>query len=269
MKKFKIILLFLVCNLFGFSQTNDTLYVNYFDNAPFSSGVGVDSKGLEIDLASDYINWLNTTKKMTVIPKYTAFKDFDKFYASVKNGSKNTIGLGSVTMSNEKLKEIDFTCGYLKNVAFCVSNGNAPDIKVKTPTEIIKTLGSMTALTVTNTTLNKYVNELKKDYLTDLKITWQPNGTKILDEIARNVLYFGYVDAIGFWFYVKNNPSKFLKIQKPLIQAKEEFGYILPKGTNQKNLFNEFFTSFKKTKNYHLILEKHLGSYMSQMMAIN
>jgi ABC-type amino acid transport substrate-binding protein len=164
---------------------------------------------------------------------------------------------------------VDFTFAYLKNAVNCVTNGNAPEIKTKTPNEITKTLGVMTAITVSNTTLGKYVNDLKKTYLPELKITYQPNGKRVLDEIARNVLYFGFVDEITFWYYVKNNPNKFLKVQKPLVQSKEEFGFVLPKNGSQKTLFNEFFLGFKKANNYKFILEKHLGTYMAKTLDVN
>jgi hypothetical protein len=172
----------------------------------------------------------------------------------------------------ERLKEVDMMTPYLKNVAFCITNGNAPDIKTKAPAEIVKSLGSMTALTVTNTNLSSYVNELKKLYVHDLKIKEMSDQVKVLDEIAKNVLYFGYVEAIEFWFYLKSNPQKFLKMQKPLNQAKEELAFITPKGGPHKALFNEFFgaaTGFKTTRNYRAILEKYVGSYMTQNMAIN
>jgi ABC-type amino acid transport substrate-binding protein len=269
LKRAKLILLLTFCVLSCFTQVNDTLYINYLENTPFSSSNGGTPKGLEVDFVNDYILWLKTTKKTTLIPKYLAFTDADKLFSNVKSGQKNSIGLGSVNITPEKSKEIDFTCAYLKNVAFCVSNGNVPDLKAKTQNEIIKTFGVMTALTVTNTPLNKYVNELKKTYLPELKLMPVHNSIKILDEIAKNILYFGYVEAITFWSYVKNNPGKFVKSQKLLVQSKEEFGFILPKGENQKILFNEFFAAFKKTKDYQIILEKHLGSYMGQIMAVN
>lgn len=268
MGKFAILLLILSSYL-GFSQSGDTLYINYFDNAPFASLDSGKTKGLEVDIMNEYLLWLKTTKKITLTPKYTGFKDFEKFYGSTKSGNKNTIGLGSVAINPERLKDVDFTFAYLKNIVNCVTNGNAPEIKTKTPNEITKTLGVMSAITVSNTTLSKYVNDLKKSYLPELKITYQPNGKKVLDEIARNVLCFGFVDEITFWYYVKNNPNKFVKVQKPLVQSKEEFGFVLPKNGGQKTLFNEFFLGFKKTNTYKFILEKHLGAYMGKSLAVN
>lgn len=209
---------------------------------------------------------------MNVVAKYHTFTNFSEFYTTTKSSGKNTIGLGSVTINADRSKEIDFSSGYLKNVAFCITNGNAPDIKSKTPDEIIRTLGSMTALTLTNTSLSKYVADIKKTYIQDLKISYETDEVKILDAISNNVLNFGYLDAVGFWFYLKNNPRRFLKMQKILNQSKEELGFVMPKGSQHKALFNEFFSGpagFKTTKTYREILERYLGSYMTQNMAIN
>lgn len=256
----------------GAGQSADTLFVNFNIQPPFATYVDNKPGGIEVDIINEYILWLKTNKKMDVIVKYTPFTDFDFFYASVKKGNKNTIGLGSITVSSERMKEVDFTTSYIKNVAFCITNGNAPDIKVKSKSELIKNLGSMTALTMGNTSLSKHVAELKKLFLPDLKITLLPNQSKILDEIAKNVLNFGYVDALEFWFYLKANPQKFLKMQKVLNVSKEEFAFMLPKGSPHKALFNEFFasaTGFKTNRNYRATLEKYIGSYMTQNMAIN
>ncbi|MDX2172320.1 MAG: transporter substrate-binding domain-containing protein [Bacteroidota bacterium] len=267
-KLFTIFLFFTVCGKFK-TQTIDTITINYFVHAPFCLNENEPLKGFEIDFINEYVLWLKTTKKQNVAIKYKSFTDQNVFYTATKSSNKNTIGLGSFVISSDKLKEIDFTMGYLKNVAFCITNGNAPDVKTKTPEEITKALGSMTALTLTNTTASKYILEIKKTYIKDLKINYQSNETSVLDEISKNVLNFGYVNALEFWYYLKANPSKFLKMQKILNQSKEEFGFILPKGSSHKTLFNEFFTTFKASRNYRAILEKYMGSYMTQNMAVN
>lgn len=272
MKRTPLIFSFLVSTILSFSQSVDTLKINYFIDAPFACTENNKPFGIEIEIINEYVLWLKTKKNMNVVMQYNSFSEYDKFYTTTKAATKNTMGMGAVTISPDKAKEVDFTTAYLKNVAFCITNGNAPDIKVKTPAEITKTLGSMTALTIPNTSLAKYVAELKKTFIPDLKIKEQPDQIKILDAVAGNVLNFAYVDAVEFWFYLKNNPQKFLKMQKPLNQSKEELGYIMPKGSQHKALFNEFFsgaTGFKTTRNYRAILEKYVGSYMTQNMAIN
>jgi hypothetical protein len=266
-----LILFFVLAGLFSHGQ-KDTLLLNYYSRSPFAYTENGSAKGIEVDIMNEFILWLKAKKKIDIAFRYTEFSDYTAFYNSVKSGSKNTIGLGSATIAQDKLKEIDYSTPYLKNVAFCITNGNAPDVKTKNADEIVRSLGSMNALTVPNTALNKYVNDIKKSYIQDLKIVYHTDEERILDEISRNVLSFGYVNAIGFWFYVKNNPGKFLKMQKILSQSKEQMGFILPKGAKYKLLFDEFFSGpggFKTLPSYRAILERNLGSYMAQNVAIN
>lgn len=267
--KYLVIITACLLSLSSVAGNEDTLYINYFNQTPFAYSDGAAVKGIEADIVNEYVLWLKSKKKIGVILKEVGFVDFEGFYTSTKNGNKNTMGLGSVTISQDRAKDVDFTAAYLKNVAFCVTNGHAPDVKTKTSDEILRSLGSMNALTISNTSLNKYILELKKQYIHDLKISYKTDEIKILDEISKNVLCFGYVDAVGFWFYLKNNPGKFLKMQKVLNQSKEELGFILPKGSQHKALFDEFFAAFKQTPAYRSILERYLGAYMTQNMAIN
>lgn len=269
MNKYRIVIFFALLTTSYFSQKEDTLYIDYYFNDPYAFTENNLEKGIEIDIINEYMFWLKAKKKIGYVIKYKKFEDFDLFYTSVQRGSKNSIGLGSVTINKERLKEIDFSTPYLKNVAFCITNGNATDVKTKSPDDVTRTLGNMSALTMVNTSLEKYAVDIKKQFVPDMKLLYFPNEHKILDEISRNVLYFGYVDAISFWFYLKQNPRRFLKMQKALNQSNEQLGLIMPKGSQHKALFNEFFTAFANSPKYRGILEKYLGSYMTQNVAIN
>src|SRR5690606_17663041 len=123
-------------------------------------------------------------------------------------------------------------------------------IKSKNSADILKVLGSMTALTMQNTSLSKYVNDLKTNYIKDLKISYMNDEIQIVDKISSNPLYFGYVDAVVFWSYLKTNPHKVLKTQRVLSKSEDYIGFIMPKGGKHKALFSEFFTTFKTTDTY-------------------
>jgi hypothetical protein len=268
---------FLLCffatiSLFACSQ-KDTLRLYYFNNAPFTSCTSAEPIGIEIEIITEYVAWLKNNKLGADYALTFQFvADYQDLFLQIKGADKNSMALGGNIYNAEKAREVDYSVGFLKNVAFCVTNGNAPDIKSKTASEIVRTLGSMKALTIPNSNLDKYVKELKKLYINDLKIIHHSAQTSILEDISRNVLCFGYVEAIEFWFYLKNNPQKFLKPQKLLSQSKEEIAFVLPKGSPHLAWFNEFFAGSKGFKNfpaYREILEKHLGIYMTQNMSIH
>ncbi len=252
----------------GIKGQNNTLNINYVVHPPFAIKDSAGPKGIEVDIINEYLLWLKATKKMDFTVSYNAFTDYASLLAETKKSSVKSIGLGSCITNSEKPGEVEYTCSYLKNLSFCITNGNAPDIKTKNQTDIYRVLSSMTALTINNSNLNNCTNEIKKLYVKDLKITYVNTQVEILNTIAKNILNFGYVDAIEFWLYLKNNPNKFLKVQKSLDQTKETFSLLLPKGSEHKALFNEFFTSFKTGTKYRLILEKYLGGFMTQNMAM-
>ncbi len=271
LKKFRFFLLFVLVTTVLRAGQKDSLFVHYFENHPFSFSEGSTLKGIEIDILNEYVSWLKIKKGIEVKISYKGYTDFEVFLNSVKNANKNTFGLGTLTINQERRKELDFTSAVLKNVAFCITNGHAPDVKVKSKDELLKVFGNMTAITIPNSSLNGYVLEIKKLYVPELKISYQANPQKVLDEVSKNVLQFGYVDAVSFWVYLKKNPGRFLKMQKVLSQSKEELAFVLPKGSEHTPLFNEFFDGpggFKYSKLYRSILERHLGSYMTQNMAI-
>ncbi len=268
---FRLLLLIALSASILRAGNKDSLFVHYFENPPFSYSDGTNLKGIEIDIINEYVAWLKAKKNMNLSIGYKGYTDFEVFLNKVKTSDKSTFGLGTLTINQERKKELDFTRPVLKNVAFCITNGHAPDIKVKNKTELLKVFGNMTAITIPNSSLNGYVLEMKKLYVPELKISYQSNPQKILDEVSKNVLQFGYVDAVSFWLYLKKNPGRFLKMQKVLSQSKEELAFVLPKGSEHTQLFNEFFDApggFKYSKTYRSILEKHLGSYMTQNMAI-
>ena len=146
---------------------------------------------------NEYVFWLKSVKKKDVSVDYKKYDDYSSIITETKKDIKS-IGLAACITGFEKMAEVEYTTPYLKNLSFCVTNGNAPDVKTKNAADITRALGSMTALTVEKTNLNICVTEIQKLYLKELKIIFLSSENDILNSIAKNVLHFGYVDAIDF-----------------------------------------------------------------------
>lgn len=91
MRKFAILLI--VSSYMGFSQSVDTLYINYFDNAPFASIDSGKTKGLEIDIVNEYLLWLKTTKKLPSLQNLQAIKILKNFMVQQKQEIKIQLDL--------------------------------------------------------------------------------------------------------------------------------------------------------------------------------
>jgi ABC-type amino acid transport substrate-binding protein len=267
-----VLCLLLTLSGFNSSGQSDTLLVCYYNQNPYAYAEGSAIKGVEIEIIQEFVLWLHEKKGGKLELKYSAYDSFEDFYFSFKRvATANRIGLGSVIINPERTKDIDFTVPYLSAVSFLITNGLCPDIKTKSPTAILQALGSMTAVTMKNTSLHKYVLALKKDYLKTLAIAFEMDENAILDDITKNPLHFGYVNSLTFWYYLRKYPQKFLKMQKALNQATQQLGFILPKESPHKALFDEFFAApggFKFSPQYKALLEKHLGAFMAEGSAV-
>lgn len=244
------------------SQVVDSLIINYYENYPYAYNDGGKLKGIEIDIVEEYVSWLKQKKNISIAVKYNSYKEFGNFYNSVKIGNSKVLGLGSVTTNSDREKEVLFSAAYLQNLAVLITDGTVPTVKTKNAVEVSKTLSALSAIVVSKSSHVAYMNDLKKSFIPNLKISFTEKQSDVLESIANDKKIFGYVDIVAYWSYLKMNPTKFLKIQKVFNEPKESLGLIMPKSSVHAAYLSEFFESgfgFTSTKLYHQILERYLG----------
>ncbi|MBL7917673.1 MAG: hypothetical protein JNM96_04700, partial [Bacteroidia bacterium] len=112
--------LFLTTQLIG--QT--TININYLSRTPFSIKDSISPSGIEIDLINEYLFWLKSVKKKDISVKYNTYSDVSLFKTDTKNKSNNAIGLGACITGSDKTGEFDYSVPYMKNLSFCITNGN-------------------------------------------------------------------------------------------------------------------------------------------------
>lgn len=266
MKRIWLILLLLAPVTAGYSQSvglmaqEVKLDIHYLDRKPFAY-INESNKvtGLGIEIMQAFIKWAQEKKGASFKIQYTAHRDFDAFYKAVSSGSSSVVGIGNVTVTEERKKEVNFSAPYLNNVSVLMTSGR------------VETLGSleelpvrfkgMTAITTKGSVHAEYLDLLRKAYLPDLKIEYVNDQTEIPRKILENEKYFGYVDIITYWNFVKDNTA-FVKMHRVANKENEKLAFIFPKKSEVISMINEFFETgfgFTSTKMYEDILEKFLG----------
>ncbi len=274
MNKINILLFCLITfvgSAFAQPAQNDSLNVNYYENFPYAYTENGVLKGIEIELIKKYVDWLRLEKNIRSVVTYKGFKDFSEFYNSVKNGPARTIGLGSVTITEDREKELAFSPPYLRNIAVLITNGTVPTIKSATPEEVEKVLGPLDALVVGGSSHVKYMNALKSSYLKNMQIKNTETQNTMLQRIAKDGDAYGYVDIVAYWAFIKKNNKKYLKIQKAFNRPYEFLGLVMPFGASHYSSINEFFESgfgFTSTKVYHEMLRSYLGYEVLETLEI-
>lgn len=248
---------------------NDTLRVFYLENFPYSYTENKVPKGIEIEIINEFVAWMKTDG-INLIVNYTSFDEFDKLFDAVKKGRNNVIGLGSVTINTERLKQVSFSPPYLKNVSILISNSQIPTIAAKK--EISGVFVNHRAITLKNSTYEKYLKDLKKNQLPKLSISYTDSEFSAIDSVANNKNVFAYCDILSYWSYSRNHKNKFIKIQKIFTFDSDNLGFIIPKNSLNNQALSEFFESgfgFISTKKYTEILEKHLTYEVIESVRVN
>lgn len=269
--KFKTLLFIAACLITQLAFAGDppagelkgqTLNVYYLDNFPYCYKDKTGQlTGIEIDILKEFSSWVKQQLGAQLTLNFKSYTDFPKLYSDVKDEKDEaTVGLASVTITPEREQEVKFTPPYLKNKILLVSPLSVPtvtninDIEVK--------FKNLTAVALRNSVHEKKLLEIKAAYFPDMKIEYVETPAMELEKIASGKNYFGYVDIITFWAFLKNNPKANIKINKTGSSPQEFFGFIFPKKSEWHILFNEFFETgfgFTATKVYHNILEKNLS----------
>jgi len=243
-------------------KKSGTITVHYLEQHPFcykdKSG---KLTGIEIDIINEFVKWLKDKKDVSVKVEYKNYTKFNDVYQDIKmNKNAASFGLATVTITPERSQEIDFSAPYLKNKSLLVSSGLVPTLlKID---EIAQKFANLTAVTVKNSVHEHDIQVIKEKYLPNLNIEYVDAPTQVLQKLASDKKYFGYVDILTYWDFVKNNPKAFVKMQRASIINNENFGFILPRNSDWTPVINEFFEAgfgFTATKMYRNILEAHLG----------
>src|SRR5690606_37672402 len=121
-----VIFSFFLFPVFGQHPTSNQqpteIQIHYFNNYPFSfKNKAGQIEGIEVDILNAFVKWMKTEKSIELKVQYQNFNEFSVFYKSIIAAPPNVVGLGSVSITTNRQKEVSFTPPYLKNKSILVS----------------------------------------------------------------------------------------------------------------------------------------------------
>lgn len=238
------------------------LIVHYLDNFPFAyTNANGELTGIEVDIMGQFSQWLKKVKGFNDVKVvYLPYTDFAKVYETTRDGKGAQMGLASVTITKERQQEVSFSSPYLKNISLLISNTEIPSLRQYE--DIPTTFAEMTAVVNRGTLLERQLMDIKKKHYPTMRVTYVDHPADVVKMVAENKSkYFGYVDLLTYWAYLKQQPAN-LKIHRVATIDAQRFAFILPKDSDWQAAFAEFFESgfgFTATEAYADILKKHLG----------
>lgn len=240
------------------SNKNGTLSLAYVETPSFVYK-GSDGKltGICVDVMHDFVDWVSKNKGVKLSSRFVGDgSSFKSMYEKTKSGSGGVVGLGNITITEDRKKEVKFSPPFITNFAILSTQPSVPTLtKLE---DIGKTFSNFTAYTAKGTTNEKRVLDLKQKFYPSVKVVSTTTSQEVLEKIFADPSGFGYLDLA---FYIEA-----VQMKKPIKRhpigdkAAEEFGFIMPMNSDWAPLLDEFFKSgYTSSKEYRDILIKHLG----------
>jgi putative glutamine transport system substrate-binding protein len=215
--------------------------------------------GICVDIMEDFVKWVNETKKVKLQSKFVGDgSSFSGMYTNVKGSTGGVFGLGNITITEARKKEIRFSPPIITNFAILITQSSVPTLtKLE---DISKTFGSLKAYTPKGTLNEKRILELKKSYFPSMKVITTSTSPEAFQKVISDPNSFTYLDLAFYLQAVQERKS--VKRHPVGDKAAEQFGFIMPMGSDWAPLLEEFFAAkggYTNSSKYKQILLKHLG----------
>jgi ABC-type amino acid transport substrate-binding protein len=213
--------------------------------------------GICVDIMNDFVNWVKTTKGVSLSSRFLGDgTSFSAMYEKTKSANGGVIGLGNITITEQRKKEVKFSQPFITNFAILTTQTSVPTLTRLD--DIQKVFQNFTAYTAKGTLNEKRVQEMKAKYYPAMKVSPQTTSQEVLEKVFVDANAVAYLDLA---FYIEA-----VQMKKPIKRhpigdkAAEQFGMIMPLNSDWAPVLDEFLAGgYMNSKEYKSILVKHLG----------
>jgi len=241
-----------------------TISLAYVETPSFAYIQNGKLTGICVDLMNDFTAWVKDTKKAEIESKFVGDgTSFRGMYDKVKTSKGGVFGLGNITITDERKREVKFTSPFITNFAILITQNSVPTLaKLE---DMPNTFKGLTAYSAKGTLNEKRMRDLKSKYFSDLPVPATTTSQETLEKVFADPKGVAYLDLA---FYLEAvQLKKNIKRHPVADQAAEQFGIIMPQGSDWAPLFEEFIkTGYLNSAAYKNILVKHLGEAGMKLM---
>ena len=269
-----LIFLMLLHQVYGQSLSNTwsevkekgsgTLVVAYSENSPF---IYNDAQGrlagIEYELLEDFIRFIDEKYGAELNLEYEHLYNFESLIDTLKNSQRPILGIASISTLEERKKDFKISVPYMPDIEIIISSRIFES--VSSLAEFASMVKNNRAITVTNSTFERNILELKKDYFPEIKLEYVRHVDFLIEEISNADDAWGYVSLPNYLSYYKKgkgiNRQRFFMVENPGLSMATTLR------SDWDEVMNEFINDSRFKPLLDQLIEKHLGKAFGEVVA--
>jgi signal transduction histidine kinase len=244
----------------SWSDTKDngsgTLVVAYSENSPFiyKNTQGTEA-GIEFELLQEFVKFIDEKYQVKITLQFQHLYNFESLIDTLKTSTRPLLGIASISYLEERKKDFNISNPYMPDIEIIVSSGVFSS--VASLGDFAKLVKNNRAITVSNSTFERNILELKENYFPDITLEYVRHVDYLIEEVADSQNAWGYISLPNYLTYYKNGKNisrqRFFMVENPGLSI------ATPLTSDWVVALNEFIADERFRPLMNSLIEKHLG----------
>ena len=241
-----------------------TLVVAYSENSPF---IYNDTQGrlagIEFELLEDFVRFIDEKYGAKLHLEYEHLYNFESLIDTLKNSRRSILGIASISTLEDRKKDFKISNPYMPDIEIIISSRSFGSIS--SLAEFADMVKNNRAITVTNSTFERNILELQKDYFPEIKMKYVRHVDFLIEEISNTDDAWGYVSLPNYLSYYKRGKDisrqRFFMVENPGLSIATTLT------SDWVQVLNAFIRDSRFKPLLDQLIEKHLGKAFGQVVA--
>ena len=268
-----LFMLVLLTQAYGQSKSNTwsevkdhgegTLVIAYSENSPF---IYIDAQGnlagIEFEILQDFVSFIDEKYGAKLNLEYEHLYNFASLIDSLKNSQRPILGIASISTLEERKKDFKISDPYMPDIEIIVSSSVFSS--VASLSDFANMVKNNRAITVSNSTFERNILELQKDYFPDIKLEYVKHVDFLIETISNSQNSWGYISLPNYLSYYKK--GKDISRQRFFMVENPGLSIATTRTSDWDEVLNEFIQDSRFKPLLDVLIEKHLGEAFSEVV---
>ncbi len=222
--------------------------------------------GVTVELLRDFAAFVAGTHGLDLRVEWLEEERWADFYGYVRDSEGGVFGIGNVTITDARRRELDFSPPYLNNIAVLVTHERVPELA--SMDRIGDEFAHLTGLPYPGTLHEQRLDRIRERWLPDMPVRPVASNDELVSLLASDGDYVGYIDVYNYW---RARQAGLALRRHPVgDDASETFGVIMPHGSDWTPVMNAFFHAdggYVQGQRFQRHLRAHLGDELARLLS--